>query len=1161
MADEVGRLSFTVDTGPLGQANAALSQLNQTGQTTQTTMNNIAGAVGRTSIVWDGYGNNTAQAARATAGLAQAMTQGGAAWTNYWANVTAGTGHLTAYTAAAGNAATATARVGQQATATNAVLGIHNQQWANLQFQINDIVTGLASGQSPFTVLAQQGGQVFQILNGPAGIVGTLQAIGARFAALITPVRLVVGGLTAITAAATMMGSAFSSAQREIAVGLSGLGRGAGTTPEGINNISRSIAESNQMTVGAAREMSLALAQTGDIGAREFEKISGVIKGLAITMGTDVAKATELMGASLSNPLKGFDDLNQKLNIGSAATREYIASLMAQGRGEEARAALLRATSTALADTNQATSLATRAWERFKSNLSQQAEAIAGSIANIFDPDLETRIKRLNDNIRNLQGAGALDYDFSKEIAEIDELLGRLNLLKIANYDTAKAASEAAKLQKESIKGIAEAAKFVPGADREMELRTSSGTMRRSLDQNRESGGLLLTEGQVKVLEEAANRAELQYRRIANAGGIVALTKQDIARANELEIQSIMALTQAQEVAAAAARAAFDAEKQGLDQVTAARQAAAVVRAQQTAESQRVIMSQQAELGMGSRLAAAAQIQGIAGIRLNAQLQEEMRLRQQGIDVMSAESQERIRNAGAIAEQRTRIADLAQATDTRARGSDQLELIRAETAMLGLNSIERERRMSILQGEMRAREEERRGNTENAAAIREYSSATANANANLERQRSILEANKRAQEEYARAVAQATQAILAQGRSPSLDLHGQMPGASSTTRAGDWQQAQSVTTAVTPDRWQVAQADAMYGKGNYTWGAVGGTGLLGGQIRAQAFPDREKMAVQEEQVSNQFEQFQSQQRQLSFQLGGQSLSRQSGDLDDQTADIRKQIELLEDQKEAAQKTAENTQSMKEHMLNPDAYDLSKNPELFYGGANKIFGLGETEVMSNTDAIEAGFDSQIDALEQQIEAINDQKEYLQDQADRLGELAFLEQHGVDLNTAQLNELKQINANILSMVSPSTRQEFSSILGAQQFESSTPLTTMQKAALNTTSTQSSLPITFGGTSTLPWNPAIKRSTLGFASGGGILTGSGGTDSQQFNIRMTPGEMMLGLTPDQQRRIFGGGSGGNRKINVTQIFPSVRDEATLKESRGSYARETRKMMSGLN
>jgi hypothetical protein len=57
------------------------------------------------------------------------------------------------------------------------------------------------------------------------------------------------------------------------------------------------------------------------------------------------------------------------------------------------------------------------------------------------------------------------------------------------------------------------------------------------------------------------------------------------------------------------------------------------------------------------------------------------------------------------------------------------------------------------------------------------------------------------------------------------------------------------------------------------------------------------------------------------------------------------------------------------------------------------------------------------------------------------------------------------------------------------------------------------------------------------------------------------MLGLTPEQQRRLFGGNAGGNKKINVTQIFPGVRDEATLKESRGSYARETRKMMSGLN
>ncbi len=53
----------------------------------------------------------------------------------------------------------------------------------NLSFQLNDVVTGLALGQSPFMILAQQGGQVYQILAGAqGGVGGAIREIGAGLA-------------------------------------------------------------------------------------------------------------------------------------------------------------------------------------------------------------------------------------------------------------------------------------------------------------------------------------------------------------------------------------------------------------------------------------------------------------------------------------------------------------------------------------------------------------------------------------------------------------------------------------------------------------------------------------------------------------------------------------------------------------------------------------------------------------------------------------------------------------------------------------------------------------------------------------------------------------------------------------------------------------------
>ncbi|WP_336799575.1 phage tail length tape measure family protein [Kaistia sp. MMO-174] len=74
----------------------------------------------------------------------------------------------------------------------------------NLTYQLNDIATGLATGQSPFMILAQQSGQVSQIF-GSRGIrtalVGTFQGL----ASMITPVTLGMAALAAGGYAASLI--------------------------------------------------------------------------------------------------------------------------------------------------------------------------------------------------------------------------------------------------------------------------------------------------------------------------------------------------------------------------------------------------------------------------------------------------------------------------------------------------------------------------------------------------------------------------------------------------------------------------------------------------------------------------------------------------------------------------------------------------------------------------------------------------------------------------------------------------------------------------------------------------------------------------------------------------------------------------------------------
>lgn len=70
----------------------------------------------------------------------------------------------------------------------------------NLTFQINDVVTSLASGISPFRTFTQQGGQFVQLFQQGGGIGNVLGTFAKGVAAWLTPTRLAIGGIAALTA-------------------------------------------------------------------------------------------------------------------------------------------------------------------------------------------------------------------------------------------------------------------------------------------------------------------------------------------------------------------------------------------------------------------------------------------------------------------------------------------------------------------------------------------------------------------------------------------------------------------------------------------------------------------------------------------------------------------------------------------------------------------------------------------------------------------------------------------------------------------------------------------------------------------------------------------------------------------------------------------------
>jgi hypothetical protein len=102
---------------------------------------------------------------------------------------------------AAGNQALGA--IGAGASGAGNAVRLNAQQLGNLQFQIQDIASSLASGQNPFTVMVQQGSQIVQMFGPGTGVLGALRAIGTGLITFLTnPLNLALLGFSAATAAA-----------------------------------------------------------------------------------------------------------------------------------------------------------------------------------------------------------------------------------------------------------------------------------------------------------------------------------------------------------------------------------------------------------------------------------------------------------------------------------------------------------------------------------------------------------------------------------------------------------------------------------------------------------------------------------------------------------------------------------------------------------------------------------------------------------------------------------------------------------------------------------------------------------------------------------------------------------------------------------------------
>lgn len=203
-------------------------------------------------------------------------------------------------------------------------LGLRPYELTNLGYQINDLVTQVASGTSPMQALAQQGGQIIQLF--PKAAVSVLRMVPA-----IAAVTAVVGPMIA----AFSRVSGLESDTRKFEAALTATADAATYSAEELASATQALDD-----MGAsgddARKMVQQFVKDG-LNPVFFEDFGDAARDLAKITGQDLVEANKLLSEGLTGTYDDFKAMDDVLNVATKAERNRIRVLFESGKADEAR--------------------------------------------------------------------------------------------------------------------------------------------------------------------------------------------------------------------------------------------------------------------------------------------------------------------------------------------------------------------------------------------------------------------------------------------------------------------------------------------------------------------------------------------------------------------------------------------------------------------------------------------------------------------------------------------------------------------------------------------------------------------------------------------------------------------------------------------------------
>ncbi|MDW4552801.1 phage tail length tape measure family protein [Raoultella planticola] len=286
--------------------------------------------------------------------------------------------------------------------------------------QMTDIVVGLSTGQSPFMVLMQQGGQLKDMFG---GIVPAIKGVGGYVTGLINP-------FTLAAAAVGVLGLAFykgTQEQDEFYKSLTMTGNQVGKTSGQLADMAARVGVTANSTTGAAASALNQLVSSGKVAGDSLERVTTAVVEISDATGIATKKLVGDFNDIAADPVAAITKLNDQYHFLTLATYNQIKALQDEGNQQDAARIATDAYANTMQqranDIHENLGLLESAWD----SLGKTAKGAWDAMLNVGrEQTLADKLATLNENIAEAQkgqAEGGFWNGFNARFSNLPEML------------------------------------------------------------------------------------------------------------------------------------------------------------------------------------------------------------------------------------------------------------------------------------------------------------------------------------------------------------------------------------------------------------------------------------------------------------------------------------------------------------------------------------------------------------------------------------------------------------------------------------------------------------------------------------------------------------------------------------------------------------------